>query len=179
MSAAPTLDGDEAMLAELAEMDLSLARKLHAAAMAAEDPADVAGLARAYQKTARSLRQTLALKARIKRDLARETRGEPSLEEAARVEARARTVRRAITRVIFTETEGEAADWLCSLLEERIDLRVRQTAGVDITTLDEMVAEVCEDLNLPAETAERWRELPDPEPPAAPATSGPILEFSG
>jgi len=169
MDAQTPLDCDEAMLARIAELDLSLAEKLHAAAMAAEDPAETAELARAYQKTARSLRQSLALKARLKR----ESRGEPSTEDAARVEARAKTVRRAVTRVIFTETEGEAADWLCSLLEERIDLRIRQTAGVDITTLDEMVAEVCEDLNLDADTAKRWRELPDPPTsPIAAAMAG-------
>jgi hypothetical protein len=182
MDTQPALDRDEAMLARLAEMDLSLAEKLHAAAMAAEDPAETATLARTYQKIARSLRQSIALKHRIKRDVAQASRGGPSPQHKARVEERVATVREAVTRVIFTETEGEAADWLCNLLEERIDLRVRQTAGVDITTLDEMVTEVCEDLNLPKETAERWRELPDPEPPAAPAApaaSGPILEFSG
>jgi len=173
------LDRDEAMLARIAELDLALAEKLHAAAMTAEEPAEVASLARAYQKAARSLRQSLALKARLKRDLKREARGEPSPEDAARVEKRAETVRKAVTRVIFTETEGEAADWLSSLLEERIDLRIRQTAGVDITTLDEMVAEVCEDLNLPKDTAERWRELPDPPTSpiaAAMAGGGPLAD---
>jgi hypothetical protein len=179
MDTQPALDRDDAMLARLAEMDLSLAEKLHAAAMASEKSEETADLARVYQKVARSLRQSIALKHRIKRDVAQASRGAPSPQHQARVENRITMVRRAVTRVIFTETEGEAADWLCSLLEERIDLRIRQTAGVDISTLDETVTEVCEDLNLPRETAERWRDLPDPAPIEEPAVSGAILELSG
>ena len=174
METQPAPDRDDAMLARLAEMDFSLAEKLHAAAMAAEDPAETAELARAYQRTARSLRQSIALRHRFKHEAAQASRGGPSPEETARVEARVARVRKAVTRVIFTETEGEAADWLCNLLDERLDLRIRQSAGVDITALDEMVAEVCEDLNLPADTAERWRDLPDPPPtsPIAAAMAG-------
>ncbi|MET0271438.1 MAG: hypothetical protein ABW360_00460, partial [Phenylobacterium sp.] len=66
--ATPFIDRDEAMLAELAELDLALARKVQACAMAAEDPETVGALARSYQRVARSLRQTLALKAKLKRD---------------------------------------------------------------------------------------------------------------
>lgn len=176
MDTAPTLDRDDAMLARLAEMDLALAEKLHAAAMAAEEPAEVAGLARAYQKAARSLRQSIALKHRIRRDVAQASRSAPSPEEAGRVEQRAKIVRKAVTRVIFAEAEGEAADWLCDMLEDSIDLRVRRSAGLNASTLDESVIEICDDLALPEETAERWRDLPDPEPrptsPVAAATAG-------
>ena len=78
MPDAHTLDRDDAMLARIAELDLSLAEKLHACAMAADAPGEIASLARAYQKTARSLRQSLALKARLKRDLATDARQTPA-----------------------------------------------------------------------------------------------------
>jgi uncharacterized protein (DUF2384 family) len=179
MDASPTLDRDEVMLARVAELDLSLAEKLHAAAMAAEDPADVADLARAYQKIARSLRQSIALKARLKRDLAGVARDEMSPAEEARVEQRAAVIRKAVTRVIFTETEGEAADWLCGMLEDSIELRIRRSAAADNATLDETVIELCDDLNLSQDAAERWRELPDPKLAEERPASGKTLELSG
>jgi hypothetical protein len=75
---------EQAMLAELAEMDLALARKAHAAALAAETSDEIAGLSRAYQRLARSLRQTLALKAKLALDRERHERARQStdLQEA-------------------------------------------------------------------------------------------------
>jgi hypothetical protein len=77
---------DQAMLAELAEMDLALARKAHAAAMAADEPDAITHLSRAYQRLARSLRQTLALKAKLALDRERHERARQSvdLQEAVR-----------------------------------------------------------------------------------------------
>ena len=57
-------------LAELAQHDLALARDFARRAQAAEDSAEASGLARSYQRAARSYRQTLALKARLQRELA-------------------------------------------------------------------------------------------------------------
>src|SRR5258708_3074890 len=57
-------------LAELAQHDLALARAFARRAQAAEDGEEASRLARSYQRAARSYRQTLALKARLKRDLA-------------------------------------------------------------------------------------------------------------
>src|SRR3982750_477928 len=57
-------------LAELAQHDLALARDFARRAQAAEDADEANRLARSYQRAARSYRQTLALKARLRRDLA-------------------------------------------------------------------------------------------------------------
>src|SRR5690349_15307928 len=57
-------------LAELAQHDLAMARDFARRAQAAEDADEANRLARSYQRAARSYRQTLALKARLKRDLA-------------------------------------------------------------------------------------------------------------
>ena len=55
---------DEAMLSRLAACDFSAAEKVHAKLMAAEEASEIAELGRAYQRFARSLRQTLALNQR-------------------------------------------------------------------------------------------------------------------
>jgi len=59
---------DEAMLARLAACDLAAAERVHAKLMEAEEAAELADLGRTYQRLARSLRQTLALKARLARE---------------------------------------------------------------------------------------------------------------
>jgi hypothetical protein len=66
--AAHTASREEEMLARLAELDLAAAEKAHARLMAAEDAAEIAELGRTYQRMSRSLRQTLALKAKLARD---------------------------------------------------------------------------------------------------------------
>src|SRR4051812_47392993 len=64
MSDAP-ISRDEEMLARVAELDLAAAEKVHARLMAAEVASDIAELGRTYQRMTRSLRQTLALKAKL------------------------------------------------------------------------------------------------------------------
>lgn len=80
---------EQASLAELAELDMQLARHVHAHALAADDPATIAEMARSYQRIARSARQSLALTAKLRRDAARDAL------EAAR-EARLKADRDAI-----------------------------------------------------------------------------------
>ncbi|WP_430422847.1 hypothetical protein [Phenylobacterium sp.] len=66
MSDGPTRD--EEILARLAERDLAAVERTHDKLMAAEDAAEIAELGRTYTRMARSLRQTLALKARLARE---------------------------------------------------------------------------------------------------------------
>ena len=90
----PPLVDDDAMFRRLAEMDLAWAEKVHAKAMAATEVDEINSLGRTYQRAARSLRQTLALKARLKAGRVRQAR-EARVEqtEAERTEARARRQR--------------------------------------------------------------------------------------
>lgn len=67
-------DPAEALLASLAGLDMTLARHVHACAMATDDPTEVAELAKAYQRIARSARQSLALTARLRRERLRDER---------------------------------------------------------------------------------------------------------
>ena len=164
--AADIIDPDERMLARLAELDASLAEKLHGLAMAESDPEIVASLARGYQRIARSLRQTLALKAKLKGDRERALREQPwpmSVSGPVRDEARTlrarEAVRRAVRRVIAAaEIEQEEADYLTDLLEDRLD-HLAAKGALGQKGLDDEVRDLCEDFGLDSDD---WRSLPDP-----------------
>src|SRR5688500_13108755 len=55
-------------LTELAELGLSLARKIHAQAETVEDVEQAAELSLAFHRVSRSVRQTVALEAKLERD---------------------------------------------------------------------------------------------------------------
>jgi hypothetical protein len=160
---------DEEMLARLAACDLSAAERVHGRLMAAEAASEVAELGRTYQRLARSLRQTLALKAKLKRE--REVAAKDALKDAPKdaptppggvaVARRLREVREAVTRVIWNEAEREDA----AFYEEALDDLVAEEMLRDsfcAETLDDHVARICLELGLSPEGAERWRGLADP-----------------
>lgn len=166
---------DEEMLSRLAEFDLSAAERVHGRLMAAEEASEIAELGRTYQRIARSLRQTLALKAKLKRE--REAAAKDAPAEGppggVAVARRMREVRRAVGRVIWNEAED--ADH-ATLLEEEMDDRLTREMlgdGFCAEPLDDHVARVCVMLGLAAESAEGWRDLLDApqeagEPPDEP-----------
>ncbi len=169
--------GDEEMLARLAACDLSAAERVHGRLMAAEAASEVAELGRTYQRLARSLRQTLALKARLRRE--REAAAKYALKDAPKdaptppggvaVARRLRELRQAVTRVIWNEAEREDAPFY----EEALDDLVAGECLRDsfcVETLDDHVARICLRLGLSPEGAERWRDLADPpdDPDEAP-----------
>ena len=112
-------------LAELTELGLSLARDLHACALAEPDPKTKAEAALAFHRVSRSVRQSMALEARLKRDLTRqdqEARAEAARSEDARVRSRKAQVRAAVERLIWTEAENdEEAERLIDELGEHLD----------------------------------------------------------
>lgn len=91
------------VLAELTELGLSLARALHDKAVTAEDPKLANDYALAFQRVSRSVRQSMALEAKLERDRRRaaaEARDYPvsRAAEQARELARAVFVRKAEVR---------------------------------------------------------------------------------
>ena len=118
-------EAEAAGLAELAALDLAMARDFAARAQAAEDPETANALARSYQRMARSYRQSLALKAKLRLDTQaaeRETparrfgstghdRGPPvpppiwDDENDLRIDLRAEELHDAVVRVIWAEHE--------------------------------------------------------------------------
>src|SRR5690606_11337510 len=96
------------ILAEVVDMSLTLARKLHERAMAAETDEEVQAAASAFHRISRSLRQTLALEARLERDSRRDTveadrRADDDRRE--RVKARKTLVGDVGSRLSWTEAE--------------------------------------------------------------------------
>jgi len=178
MSAEPdTIDAAEAMLAKLAGLDLSLAQHVHACAMATDDTQEVAELARAYQRIARSMRQSLALHARLKRERERDRRENPPpppARDEARIRRRIDELRQPVQRVIWAEHEHPEdehpeqdglAGYYFDLLEERMHIRAGDDA-FGLEPLDDHIARLCRDLGLAEELARTWRDLPDPPPEA-------------
>lgn len=185
----PDIDAAEAMLAKLAAMDFALAQHLHTCAMNTDDPADMVELSRAYQRIARSTRQSLALHARLKRDREREARENlpppappppTPRRDPHRIAERRDALRAPVQRVIWSEHEPLDADdpdeagYYFDLLEERLALGVRDnTFGLTVEdgawtveAFDEHVVRVCRSLRLPEVAARAWRDLPDPPPEA-------------
>jgi hypothetical protein len=123
----------EAILGELAELGLMLARDLASQARACEDALDTERLVTAFNKTSRAVRLTLALEAKLRRDRVRDAREETQAH--ARVEAEARKaaldqafeqrrtappsptqrhkarVAGLLNRLIWNESEGDQEDY--------------------------------------------------------------------
>jgi len=166
-----TITEDEAAgLSELAALDLAMARDFAARAQAESDPDTANDLARSYQRMARSYRQSLALKVRLRRELMRaEAEAPPPPRDEDRARARATYVRQAVRRVIWSEHErSDSHDpdeglWeeFFDILEQTLQIKSRED-GFGQTPLDDHVVEVCSDLGLSTALARRWRELPDP-----------------
>ena len=139
-----------AILGELAELGLSLARDLHSAALASEDAAEKARLAEAFHRTGRSVRQSLALHAKLERDDARaerEAASHAASETAARVRKRRAQIKSTVERLIWTEHEpAEAED-----LELHLDAHLEEAELSDDfldDAVDTHIARVCKALNL-------------------------------
>ena len=159
---------DAAMLSRLAACDLSAAERVHGKLMAAEEVSEIAELGRTYQRFARSLRQTLALKARFQREQAQDAKDNAAKEPppgGRLVARRVRDVRAAVVRVIWDEAESEDA---ALETEETLDALVSLERLADsfcAEPLDDQVARLCLSLDLSPDGAEAWRNLPDPSAP--------------
>ena len=160
-------DSEDAALERLMALDLAWAEQAHAKAMAAESVDDVERLGRTYQRAARSLRQTVALRADLQRRRAAAAPKpvapfvpDPEEHEAdARVEELFDAVGRVIAAEHIDHPRRERLTWA------RFEREVDDWATEDILAiedLDEHVLEVCRELGLSEELATDWRNLPDP-----------------
>ena len=154
----------EAMLGELAELSLVVARELAVRLRESEAAEEAVALAGAFQKMSRVLRLTLALDAKLERDAARDAAAEAQVAaqaqtgaeaEAARaadrrraeearaakaaepadpIEARKARVRGLTNRLLWTESEGEEEDY--EVLVEDLNARLDEAAlSPDFETL--------------------------------------------
>jgi hypothetical protein len=148
------------MLGRLSELGMSLAEGVHAQAaiaMEAADPKAVADLSLTFHRISRSVRQSIALEARLVRDLARAEREAAAeaehkrtaiLRDPVAMVRRKAAVQEAIEKIIWTEREGEAAEELLDRLETRL-----APGSVDddicLEPLETHIARLCADLGLP------------------------------
>jgi hypothetical protein len=115
----------EAMLGELAELALMMARELAVRVRESEDTEETVALAAAFQKTSRVVRLTLALDFKLERDAAREAQAAAREAEAAsapapvpparpapdRIEQRKTRVHNLLNRLLWNESEGDSEDY--------------------------------------------------------------------
>lgn len=163
-------EAEAAGLSELAAIDLAMARRFAERAQATEDPEVANRLARSAQRAARSYRQTLALKVRLRRALSEHAREYPRKRSVAVIAQRMDEVRRAVTRVAWAEGEAyegpedereEVFDDLMSCLGRRLATRASDEA-FEHTPLDDEIVAISAGLGLSEAAARAWRDLPDP-----------------
>jgi alkanesulfonate monooxygenase SsuD/methylene tetrahydromethanopterin reductase-like flavin-dependent oxidoreductase (luciferase family) len=149
------------ILAELSELGLGLARELQGRALAAETPEAAADLADAFHRISRSVRQTLALEAKLERERRRRAQ-EDEIEELRqrpqRAERRANEVRKSVERLIWTEAENEeCAEELLADLEDYLTWDMVSDTFLT-EPLDVYVARVCKELGI----CRTWQGGPPP-----------------
>jgi hypothetical protein len=168
MSTAPTMsERHAAILARLAALGEQLAAKHAARALEADDPEIEARATIAYHRAARSVRQCLALEAKLVRDAARAEREEvdhAQRQASARRDRHRFHARTVVAHLIWTESESDLeAERLESELDDLLDLD-RFAEGLDDETAEALIARLCQELGL---TAPPPAELPpaDRTPP--------------
>ena len=160
----------QALLSELAEIGMALARDLPR--QAAEPDADSDAIALRYSRISRAVRQTLALEARFAQE---------SLEWTTRA-ARQRGARRKldvevlVTRAIEAEFSEAVAGHLVEKLEDRLlDDLDEDYAEAPIPIL---AAQICQALGVPFD-AEMWAEAAPCAPQLSSSSSGRAKTRSG
>ena len=152
------------ILGELTELGLTLARDLHARALAAEGAQEAQALGLAFQRVSRSVRQSLALEAKMQRDAKLAAReawiGERQAEERARqahvtgLWNHKGRVHVAMRRLIWAEAEGD--DDEIETLEEDLSARLDEAAlDEDFlkTPVEALVARLAAEMELGAGAA--------------------------
>ncbi len=171
----PEIEESDHLLAQTARMDFAFARHVQQQALESHDPKELADLARAYTRLTRSLRQELALLARLKAERAKAEREreqhaawlaartpEPDLREVA-VEARTHEVQVAVDRVISAAAAGDEklhTDW-CHRFDRELDDWTEADDWL-VDDVDAVIRRACATLGLPEDLAARWRNLPEP-----------------
>jgi hypothetical protein len=146
-------DRHGAILTRLAELGMTLAEDLHARALAAKDDRSANDLALAFHRVSRSLRQTLALEARLERErrqALREAAQREASETLTRIQKKRAQVLRAVAPLVWTEYEGDDAEALVENLDSWI-YQDSQEDGFLEEPVDEIIARLREAFGLPAD----------------------------
>ena len=161
----------EAMLGELAEQGLRVAKELAVRLRECEDADQAVALANAFQKVSRVVRLTLALDFKLDRDAARATReAEQVAAETARadaacaalaprparaptaVEARKDRVGKLLHRLLWNEAEGDSEEF--EVLQEDLSARLAEAAlspDFEAIPIETLARRVIADMGLSGE----------------------------
>ncbi|RAK57418.1 hypothetical protein DJ018_05615 [Phenylobacterium deserti] len=160
------------MLARLAEWGMNLAERLHDEALAAETPAEAAEAALAFQRVSRSVRQSLALEARLARDAHLREAADRAQADQKR-EQRRREVYRAAVSLVWNEvdpSEDEFPDW--DLAAAAAAEALSQEEGFLARQMPELIEQIRESLGVDELEAEEGSgdaaPSDDPAPQNAP-----------
>jgi len=159
-------------LDELSELGMAMSRDFHGRCLAVGDAREAADLALGFQRTSRSVRQTIALKAKLLRDRVRFEREDQThavRETEGRMLVRKAQVRLSVERAVWNEADGPEAE---RLLGELDDLLEAETFNDDFVQglVHTHIARICEELGvepLGPKTAE--------SDAGAPAPTGPVI----
>ena len=155
-------DKVQRILGELTELGLTLARDLPARALAAETAEEAQALALAFQRISRSVRQSLALEARMEREAKAEAKAavdRTRLDRDVRIRDVKRRVVEAMDRLIWTEAEGDHDE--IEMLDEDLALRLDEMALADDfleISLEALVQRLAADMGLAARPEPRPAE---------------------
>jgi hypothetical protein len=154
MSTTPSMsERHAAILARLADLGEQLAAKHAQRALEADDPEIEARATIAYHRAARSVRQCLALEAKLVRDAARaerEATDDAQRKASSRRDRRRFHARTVVAHLIWTESESETeAERLESDLDDLLDLD-RFAEDLDEETAEALIARLCQELGLTA-----------------------------
>ena len=173
-------EAEQQALGQLAQMDLSLATRLHGLAMDAEEPKEIADHVRSYQRAGRCLRQTIMLRAKLRQDRERHliaiTPTSPPVvfDEAVfgpdptdpvqqRIDRRTMDLQEAASRIVAKASPGmPRIDRLDALdrIDAWIDQEVEEHPDFGTEDLDEHVLTLCRAMDLPEALGRRFRDLP-------------------
>lgn len=149
-NAAARAERQSAMLDELAELGLALARDLQRRALQAEAPQEAASLADAFHRVARSVRQSLALQARLAREVRQDVADEQvEADRERRVAAhrRKKVLAEALERIVWTECEADEAENLARCIGFHIEGEIGR-GGFLTTDVETLIRRICREMEL-------------------------------
>ena len=150
-TAADMTERHRRILARLAEMGMAQAEQLHAAVVAEPVPERAAELSAAFHRISRSVRQTLALEARLERERrmlplqAARAEREDAIERGRR---RRTELQERVRRLIWTEAERPERERLGARLSDLL-ANAHQFEGFADLPLDEHIARIAHEIGLP------------------------------
>jgi len=178
----PTGPADKAqrcarILGELTELSLTLARDLHARALAAETWQEAQALALGFQRVSRGVRQSLALEVRLERELSGDVQATEAVQAAVRerreaqVHDRKRQVAAGVNQLIWHEPEIDLDDDEAGEVALEMAARLDEIAAAEdflTTPVHAWVAHLAAELGLVEPDSEPEADLyPDPQAPCA------------